>query len=116
MRPNSHFLVHNGFVYENNENDTFQLRLGISKADKLHNLKCELLHELGLSGSEDFYIRAGPEPIEEHLLCFMRIFNMEKGNNNFIINEFKFSLSWQNTKLYRPLSQLREQLKLYKFR
>ncbi|KAJ8309227.1 hypothetical protein KUTeg_014101 [Tegillarca granosa] len=77
-RSNSEFLVHNGFVYPENELDRLPVKLGISKSDPLCELKTELLSQLGLPASRTFQIHTGQNPIDPHLLAFLRVFSMEE--------------------------------------
>jgi protein-histidine N-methyltransferase len=78
-RPNSEFLVHNGFVPEINEHDTLAVRLGISHADPLGDKKKNLLNTLALPCSGEFLLYAGPEPVDAKLRTFLRIFSMTEG-------------------------------------
>lgn len=74
-RSNEDFLVHNGFVFPDNENKSFSLRLALSKSDELFETRSEILSRLGMSGIQMFEIL--PE-ISSELLAFVRIFNMSK--------------------------------------
>ena len=56
--------------------DTFKLRLGISKADPLQKSRQELLEKLSLPSTGEFLLKSGPEPITESLLIFLRVFSM----------------------------------------
>ncbi|KAK3092996.1 hypothetical protein FSP39_009816 [Pinctada imbricata] len=47
-RSNAEFLVHNGFVYPDNELDRTAIKLGISKGDPMFDKKTELLAKLQL--------------------------------------------------------------------
>lgn len=68
------------FVYENNEHDSYWIRLGISKSDPLQNKRIELLKMLSLSNTNDFFIKKSPQQqIDGKLLAFLRIFNMNEG-------------------------------------
>ncbi|XP_066583980.1 actin-histidine N-methyltransferase-like [Prorops nasuta] len=77
-RPNSDFFVHSGFVYMDNKEDAFKLRLGISKADSLQKERTELLERLGLPAVGEFLLKPGTEPISDSLLAFLRVFSMRK--------------------------------------
>ncbi|XP_041353715.1 actin-histidine N-methyltransferase-like isoform X2 [Gigantopelta aegis] len=77
-RSNAEFLVHNGFVYPENENDRLCLKLGISKGDPLFVLKSEVLSKVGLESSRAFFLHCGDNPIDGDLLAFLRVFNMEE--------------------------------------
>ncbi|XP_059178140.1 actin-histidine N-methyltransferase-like [Physella acuta] len=78
-RSNGEFLVHNGFVYPENEHDRLCLKLGISKGDSLFALKSELLAKLNLAPSRSFYLHNGKFPVDGDLLAFLRVFCMEEG-------------------------------------
>lgn len=77
-RTNTEFFVHSGFVYLDNKNDEFILRLGISKADPLIKERTELLSKIDLLQIDDYPLKPGPKVISEPLLGFLRIFNMNK--------------------------------------
>lgn len=77
-RTNSDFFVHSGFVYMENKQDGFKLRLGISKADSLQKERIELLSKLDLPTVGEFLLKLGTEPISDLLLAFLRVFSMRK--------------------------------------
>ncbi|KAL0280513.1 UNVERIFIED_CONTAM: hypothetical protein PYX00_001782 [Menopon gallinae] len=79
-RSNSDFLLHNGFVYPENQHDSYRLKLGISKADPLYESRLKLLNRLGIPPSGEFYLYGGSEPLDAVLLAFLRVFNMDEGN------------------------------------
>ncbi|XP_030745557.1 actin-histidine N-methyltransferase [Sitophilus oryzae] len=76
-RTNSDFFIHNGFVYNENENDLYWIRLGISKSDPLQEKRKELLNKLGIWSTAEFSIKKGPRPVDGRLLAFLRVFNMD---------------------------------------
>ncbi|RLU19316.1 hypothetical protein DMN91_007873 [Ooceraea biroi] len=77
-RTNSDFFVHSGFVDMDNKQDSFKLRLGISKADPLQKERIELLNKLYLPSVGEFPLKPGTEPISNTLLAFLRVFSMRK--------------------------------------
>ncbi|XP_067681659.1 actin-histidine N-methyltransferase-like [Haliotis asinina] len=77
-RSNAEFLVHNGFVYPENEHDRLCLKLGISKGDPLFAAKAEVLNRIGLQPSRAFFLHVGDNPVDGDLLAFLRVFNMEE--------------------------------------
>ncbi|XP_005090792.1 actin-histidine N-methyltransferase [Aplysia californica] len=77
-RSNGEFLVHNGFVYADNEHDQLRLKLGISKGDSLFALKSELLGKLSLPPSRSFFLHRGRFPVDGDLLAFLRVFSMDE--------------------------------------
>ncbi|XP_072158598.1 actin-histidine N-methyltransferase [Bemisia tabaci] len=78
VRTNADFLVHNGFVAMDNKHDGIQLKLGISKADPLHDDKATILKELEIPPAGEFLVKTGNEPVDGQLLAFLRVFSMEK--------------------------------------
>ncbi|KAK3599000.1 hypothetical protein CHS0354_007455 [Potamilus streckersoni] len=79
-RSNAELLVHNGFVYPENEHDRIAIKLGISKEDPLFQLKSELLTRCGLITSRTFYLHTGSIPVDSDLIIFLRIFCMDEEN------------------------------------
>jgi len=77
-RSNGEFLVHNGFVYPDNEHDQLRMKLGISKGDSLFGLKSELLGKLNLPPSRSFFLHRGRFPVDGDLLGFLRVFCMDE--------------------------------------
>ncbi|XP_037073275.1 actin-histidine N-methyltransferase-like [Pollicipes pollicipes] len=77
VRPNAEFLLHNGFVYRDNEHDAVAVRLGVSRGDALHQRRCRLLERLGVPASGVFYLHREGAPIDASLLAFLRVFNMD---------------------------------------
>lgn len=76
-------FVSDSFVYEDNENDIYWMRLGISKSDPLQEKRRELLNKLGIWGMAEFSITKGSRPVDGRLLSFLRVFNMDAGKYNF---------------------------------
>jgi protein-histidine N-methyltransferase len=74
-RTNQEFLIHNGFVYPENQNKELSIRLSLSKSDELFNERVKLLDLLGLLPSDNFKI--SPE-LSSELVAFVRVFNMSK--------------------------------------
>ncbi|KAH0553704.1 hypothetical protein KQX54_003632 [Cotesia glomerata] len=80
-RINSDFFVHSGFVTENNKDDGFKLRLGISKSDPLCREKTLLLEKLGFSSTTmTFLLQDSSEPISDQMRAFLRVFSMRKSD------------------------------------
>uniref|UniRef100_A0A0B7BBI2 protein-histidine N-methyltransferase n=1 Tax=Arion vulgaris TaxID=1028688 RepID=A0A0B7BBI2_9EUPU len=77
-RSNGEFLVHNGFVYPENEHDRLCFKLGISKDDPLYALKSEVLEKLNIAPSRSFYLHKGRFPVDGDLLSFLRVFSMDE--------------------------------------
>jgi len=77
-RSNGEFLVHNGFVYPDNEHDRMCLKLGISKGDPLCEDKSAVLAKISMQASRSFYLHCGDCPVDGELLAFLRVFNMDE--------------------------------------
>lgn len=86
VRTNADFLVHNGFVYPDNEHDAVKIRLGVSRSDPLYSLRYRLLQTLSLPALAEFYLTPGPFPVDGKLLAFVRIFNMDQSTNRVQCN------------------------------
>ena len=56
VRANIDLLVHNGFVFESNDDDCFTMKLGISKNDPLALDKTNFLEELSINRTGLFFI------------------------------------------------------------
>ncbi|XP_023289835.1 histone-lysine N-methyltransferase setd3 [Orussus abietinus] len=92
-RTNSDFFVHSGFVYPDNKQDGFKLRLGISKADSLQKERIALLEKLGLPPVGEFLLKPGSEPISDLLLAFLRVFSMRKTElDHWLLSDKVFDL------------------------
>lgn len=78
QRTNLEFFVHNGFVYEDNSHDAYQINLGLSQSDALFKKRAELLEEIELKTSETFMISLEEQPIPDCMLAFCRIFSMNE--------------------------------------
>lgn len=74
-RSNEDFLIHNGFVYPENGNKNFSIRLSLSKADELFDDRSKLLQLVGVRSSGSFQISPA---FSNELLAFVRVFNMNK--------------------------------------
>lgn len=74
-RSNEQFLIHNGFVYPENENKDLSIKLSLSKSDELYNDRVELLKKINLPASGSFQIS---QQFSSELLGFVRVFNMTK--------------------------------------
>ncbi|XP_042896434.1 actin-histidine N-methyltransferase isoform X1 [Parasteatoda tepidariorum] len=84
-RTNGEFFVHNGFVYTENENDAIEIKLGISKNDPLHSLKCSVCDKLNLSVNGPYFLYPVREILEE-LLSFVKINVMKSEELEKILN------------------------------
>lgn len=87
-RSNEDFLVHNGFVFPENDNKKFNIKLSLSKDDVLYEDRVKLLENVGVKSSGNFQIAPS---FSNELLAFVRIFNMNK-------DQLKSWLEADNTK------------------
>ncbi|XP_050299746.1 actin-histidine N-methyltransferase [Anthonomus grandis grandis] len=90
-RTNADFFIHNGFVYEENENDIYWIRLGVSKSDSLEEKRRELLKKLGIWSIAEYSIKKGSRPVDGRLLAFLRVFNMNEDQLDHWIQSEKCS-------------------------
>lgn len=74
-RSNEDFLIHNGFVFPENDNKNFSIKLSLSKADELYEERAKLLEKLGVKSSGHFQISPS---FSNELLAFVRTFNMNR--------------------------------------
>lgn len=77
-RNNMDLLVHNGFIYPDNQYDCVPIKLGLSQSDELLEDRTKLLEALGISISGDLFVLPQPIFISTKLLGFVRVFNMNK--------------------------------------
>lgn len=91
-RTNLEFFIHNGFVYEDNRYDGYQITLGLSQSDHLWDRRNEIFELLEIRSTETFLIDLQERPIPDKMLAFCRIFSM--GESEFIrYKSFMFSMS-----------------------
>lgn len=78
-RSNAEFMLHSGFVFEENEYDRLALRMGVSKNDILYSMKAEVLARIPLKSNGTFYLYADAlNPVDCDLLAYLRVFSMDK--------------------------------------
>ncbi|GFX57948.1 actin-histidine N-methyltransferase [Trichonephila clavipes] len=85
-RTNAEFMVHNGFVYAENENDAIEIKLGISKNDPLSSRKNELCSKLKVSPNGPFFLHK-QKFVNDELLKFLEINVMNSEDLERILNE-----------------------------
>ena len=75
-RNNSDFLLHDGFVYDENlSTDYVRIKLGLSKSDKLFEEKAKVLSQfVGLQPTDNFELRFGQNPLSDEILAFVKVF------------------------------------------
>jgi len=77
VRANCDLLIHNGFVFADNQTDCLTVRLGVAKTDPLAASRLALLERLGVN-SQKFYLRRTEEPLDKKLVAFLRVLQMEQ--------------------------------------
>merc|ERR1719189_1677027 len=77
VRANCDLLIHNGFVFPDNQADCLTIRLGVAKTDTLATARLALLERLGVS-SQKFHLRRTEEPLEGGLVAFLRVLQMDQ--------------------------------------
>jgi len=77
VRANCDLLIHNGFVFPDNQSDCLTVRLGVAKTDPLAATRLALLEKLGVS-SQKFHLRRTAEPLDEKLVAFLRVLQMDQ--------------------------------------
>ena len=77
VRANCDLLVHNGFVFPDNQTDCLTLRLGVAKTDPLAAARLALLEKVGVH-SQKFYLRRTQQPLDGKLVAFLRVLQMDQ--------------------------------------
>jgi hypothetical protein len=70
-------LVHNGFVYPVNLDDSLKLRLGVAKTDPLAAARLALLERVGVVSQKFCLRRSEQQPLEPKLVAFLRVLQMD---------------------------------------
>ncbi|GIY12281.1 actin-histidine N-methyltransferase [Caerostris darwini] len=84
-RTNAEFLVHNGFVYPENENDAVEIKLGISKNDPLCSQKNELCSKLNISANGPFFLHKHNH-VNDELMKFLQVNVMTSNDMEGVLN------------------------------
>merc|ERR1719384_2082863 len=77
VRANCDLLIHNGFVFPDNQANCLTIRLGVAKTDTLATARLALLERLGVT-SQKFHLRRTEEPLEGGLVAFLRVLQMDQ--------------------------------------
>jgi len=77
VRANCDLLVHNGFVFPDNQTDGLTLRLGVAKTDPLCAERTKLLTDLGIN-NQKYFVRRTEEPLDSKLVGFLRVLQMDQ--------------------------------------
>jgi len=84
VRANCDLLIHNGFVFPDNQTDCLTVRLGVAKTDPLAAARLALLEKIGVK-SQKFYLRRTEDPLDKKLVAFLRVLQMDQS----IIQEYQ---------------------------
>lgn len=76
-RTNAEFFIHNGFVFPENQHDSVDIKLGISKQDPLYSVKAKLCDDHELTPSGIFALVPRERPVCDDLSTFLRILVMK---------------------------------------
>ena len=90
VRANCDLLVHNGFVFPDNQTDGLTLRLGVAKTDPLCAERTKLLTDLGIN-NQKYFVRRTEEPLDSKLVGFLRVLQMDQAALGGVISLFKTS-------------------------
>merc|ERR1719412_438104 len=77
VRANCDLLIHNGFVFPDNQSDYLTVRLGVAKTDALCAERTKLLTDLGIN-NQKYFLRRTEEPLDSKLVGFLRILQMDQ--------------------------------------
>ena len=78
VRANCDLLIHNGFVFPDNQTDCLTVKLGVAKTDPLAATRQKLLEKLQIFNNNKFYVRRTEEPLDAKLVAFLRVLQMEQ--------------------------------------
>lgn len=78
-RPNSDLLLHQGFVYPENSQDSLKIKLGLSSGEEAStkSLRSQLLGKVGLPISGQYCILKKANPFGPELVMFGRLFTAD---------------------------------------
>ena len=88
VRANCDLLVHNGFVFPDNQTDGLTLRLGVAKTDPLCAERTKLLTDLGIN-NQKYFVRRTEEPLDSKLVGFLRVLQMDQAALGEVISILK---------------------------
>lgn len=83
-RKNADFFLHNGFVYEEHNDDSVRIKIGLSPADPLYSLKEALCKKINLPTNDVFELSHKSSALNKHLLAIVRVFLLNKGKRLFV--------------------------------
>merc|ERR1712083_136629 len=67
VRANCDLLIHNGFVFADNQTDCLTVRLGVAKTDTLASHRLGLLERVGVNSQK--FLRRTEEPLDKKLIA-----------------------------------------------
>merc|ERR1719270_2882149 len=77
VRANCDLLIHNGFVFPDNQIDCLTVKLGVAKTDPMAAKRLQLLEKLQIH-SHKFHVRRTEEPLDDKLVAFLRVLQMDQ--------------------------------------
>jgi len=77
VRANCDLLIHNGFVFLDNQSDCLTIKLGVAKTDALASLRLNVLEKVGVQ-SQKFHLMRTAEPLDGKLVAFLRVLQMDQ--------------------------------------
>ena len=78
VRSNADLLIHNGFVFPDNQTDSLTVKLGVAKTDPLSATRLKLLEKLELHNTTKFHVKRTAEPLDGKLVAFLRALQMDQ--------------------------------------
>jgi len=78
VRANCDLLVHNGFVFPDNQHDCLTIKLGVARTDPLATARNALLQRLGVSSNRSFHLTRTERPLDSQLTAFLRVLQMDQ--------------------------------------
>jgi len=78
MRANCDLMVHNGFVFPDNQHDCLTIRLGVARTDSQAQARNALLERLAVN-NRSFHLTRTENPLDGQLMAFLRVLQMDQG-------------------------------------
>ena len=77
MRANCDLMVHNGFVFPDNQHDCLTIRLGVARTDSQAQARNALLERLAVN-NRSFHLTRTENPLDGQLMAFLRVLQMDQ--------------------------------------
>ncbi|XP_058798378.1 actin-histidine N-methyltransferase isoform X2 [Phymastichus coffea] len=90
-RSNLEFFLYSGFIYFENKNDNFPIRLGLSKSDALYTKKATLLSKMGIPVNGEYILHPGSNPLSDLLIKYLKIFCMDQNEIDHYLSDESLS-------------------------